>query len=164
MSALEERDVIPRSVPPTREHLLHMLYEAAELEHNLMCTYLYAALSLRDGQDEGLGPEQAQAVARWKHTILHVAIEEMGHLAAVWNLTPALGGAPRAASPLLPGASAHAFIVERLTELAAVAHTPAQAGSDRLVVVPRRRSRSATDRITRLASPRHVRTGFRSDV
>ena len=28
---------------PTREELIHRLYEAAELEHNLMCTYLYAA-------------------------------------------------------------------------------------------------------------------------
>ena len=34
---------------PTRERLLHFLYEAAELEHNLMCTYLYAAFSLRSG-------------------------------------------------------------------------------------------------------------------
>ena len=38
----------------TREKLLHALYEAAELEHNLMCTYLYAAVSLRDGVAEGL--------------------------------------------------------------------------------------------------------------
>ena len=33
---------------PTREQLIHALYEAAELEHNLMCTYLYAAFSLKD--------------------------------------------------------------------------------------------------------------------
>ncbi len=32
-----------------REAVLHALYEAAELEHNLMCTYLYAAFSLRNG-------------------------------------------------------------------------------------------------------------------
>ncbi len=35
----------PTSSPPlpapSREWLLHQLYEAAELEHNLMCTYLY---------------------------------------------------------------------------------------------------------------------------
>jgi len=31
---------------PSREQLIHSLYEAAELEHNLMCTYLYAAFSL----------------------------------------------------------------------------------------------------------------------
>ena len=51
---------------PTREQLVHSLYEAAELEHNLMCTYLYAAFSLRDGPAEGLSPARAEAVARWR--------------------------------------------------------------------------------------------------
>lgn len=91
---------------PTREQLLFNLYEAAELEHNLMCTYLYAAFSLRTGEAEGLRPNEAQAVAGWRRTILQVAIEEMGHLTAVWNITSALGGAPRfgrANFPLDPG-------------------------------------------------------------
>ena len=79
---------------PTREALLHRLYEAAELEHNLMCTYLYAAFSLKDAGD-GLSTEQAAATARWRRAIIDVAIEEMGHLCAVWNITDALGGAPR---------------------------------------------------------------------
>jgi len=79
---------------PTREALLHRLYEAAELEHNLMCTYLYAAFSLKDA-GEGLTADEAAATARWRRTILEVAIEEMGHLCAVWNITSALGGAPR---------------------------------------------------------------------
>jgi CDGSH-type Zn-finger protein/uncharacterized Fe-S cluster protein YjdI len=79
----------------TREHLLHLLYEAAELEHNLMCTYLYAAWSLREGAGEGLVGEEIEAVARWRGEILSIAIEEMGHLVAVWNITAALGGAPR---------------------------------------------------------------------
>src|SRR5262245_25859112 len=80
---------------PTRELLLHQLYEAAELEHNLMCTYLYAAFSLRDGESEGLSSREAGAVARWRDVILRVAIEEMGHLSAVWNITAGLGGSPR---------------------------------------------------------------------
>ncbi|CAN5913452.1 hypothetical protein BH11MYX3_BH11MYX3_40340 [soil metagenome] len=80
---------------PTREHLLHLLYEAAELEHNLMCTYLYAAFSLRRGEAEGLSAVEAVAVERWRQTIVRISIEEMGHLAAVWNITSALGGAPR---------------------------------------------------------------------
>ena len=79
---------------PTREYLLHRLYEAAEIEHNLMCTYLYAAFSLKDA-DDGLAAEEAAATARWRRTILDVAVEEMGHLCAVWNITAALGGAPR---------------------------------------------------------------------
>jgi CDGSH-type Zn-finger protein/uncharacterized Fe-S cluster protein YjdI len=91
---------------PTREQLIHSLYEAAEVEHNLMCTYLYAAFSLRDGEAEGLSADEAAAVARWKRTILDVAIDEMGHLAAVWNITAAVGGVPRFGRtnfPLEPG-------------------------------------------------------------
>ena len=37
---------------PSREQLLFMLYEAAELEHNLMCTYLYAAFTLKAGEHD----------------------------------------------------------------------------------------------------------------
>jgi CDGSH-type Zn-finger protein/uncharacterized Fe-S cluster protein YjdI len=91
---------------PSRESLLSALYEAAELEHNLMCTYLYAAFSLRSGEDEGLSANEAAAVARWRQTILDVAIDEMGHLSAVWNITAALGGSPRFGRgnfPLDPG-------------------------------------------------------------
>ncbi len=89
-----------------REQLVHTLYEAAELEHNLMCTYLYAAFSLKDGANEGLRADEAEAVTRWRRVILDVAIEEMGHLVAVWNITAALGAAPRigrANFPLDPG-------------------------------------------------------------
>jgi hypothetical protein len=80
---------------PTREQLGQARYEAAELEHNLMCTYLYATFSLKSGEAEGLTREEAEAVARWRRTLLDVAIEEMGHLAAVWNITSALGASPR---------------------------------------------------------------------
>lgn len=90
----------------SREALLHALYEAAELEHNLMCTYLYAAFSLRSGTDEGLSAREAEAVSRWRREILDVAIDEMSHLTAVWNITSALGGTPRFGRtnfPLDPG-------------------------------------------------------------
>src|SRR5258706_15473097 len=80
---------------PTREQLVHMLYEAAELEHDLMCTYLYAAFSLKSGTAEGLTSAEAEAVARWRRTMMEVSKEEMAHLVAVWNLTSALGGTPR---------------------------------------------------------------------
>ncbi len=89
-----------------REHLVHALYEAAELEHNLMCTYLYAAFSLKIGNRGRARPEEAEAVARWRKAIIDVAIDEMGHLAAVWNITAALGGQPRFGRgnfPLDPG-------------------------------------------------------------
>lgn len=90
----------------TREHALHALYEAAELEHNLMCTYLYAAFSLKDGEADGLSAEEAAAVKRWRGVLINVAVEEMGHLTAVWNITSALGGSPRIGRtnfPLDPG-------------------------------------------------------------
>jgi len=89
-----------------REAVLHALYEAAELEHNLMCTYLYAAFSLRSGAEDGLSPDEAEAVGRWRQTLFDVAIEEMAHLTAVWNITSALGGSPRVGRgnfPLDPG-------------------------------------------------------------
>jgi CDGSH-type Zn-finger protein/uncharacterized Fe-S cluster protein YjdI len=79
---------------PSREWLLHALYEAAELEHNLMCTYLYAAFSLKS-EGEGLTEIQTEAVVRWRREIISVAVEEMSHLVAVWNITSALGGTPR---------------------------------------------------------------------
>lgn len=85
----------PLHSAPSREQVLHALYEAAELEHCLMCTYLYAAFSLKTSIDEGLTAEQLEAVMRWRRSILQVAVEEMGHLMAVWNITVALGGAPR---------------------------------------------------------------------
>ena len=86
---------------PSREQLIHSLYEAAELEHNLMCTYLYAAFSLKSA-GEGLSDVEAESVARWRKVIIEVAIEEMGHLAAVWNITAALGGQPRFGRPNFP--------------------------------------------------------------
>ena len=81
--------------PVTREKIFNALYEAAELEHCLMCTYLYALFSLRDGEGEGLTVEEARAVGAWRRTILGIAVGEMSHLIAVWNITAALGAAPR---------------------------------------------------------------------
>lgn len=100
---------------PSREQLIHKLYEAAEIEHNLMCTYLYAAFSLKDGEAEGLSAEEAEAVARWRRVILDVAIDEMGHLAAVWNITAAVGGSPRFGRgnfPLDPGGLPASMVVK----------------------------------------------------
>jgi CDGSH-type Zn-finger protein/uncharacterized Fe-S cluster protein YjdI len=99
-------NALPEIRALSREALIHQLYEAAELEHNLMCTYLYAAFSLKSGTGEGLSVAEADATARWRRAILKVAVEEMGHLTAVWNITSALGGSPRFGRmnfPLDPG-------------------------------------------------------------
>lgn len=91
----------PTARPPSREQLLYWLHEAAEIEHHLMCCYLYAAFSLRRG-DPRWSVEQAQAVARWHGAIMSVAMEEMTHLALVGNLACALGGAPHLGRPPFP--------------------------------------------------------------
>src|SRR5476649_2833777 len=107
----------------SREILLHALYEAAELEHDLMCTYLYAAFSLKSGVEEGLSAAEAQVVARWRGEIIAVAVDEMSHLAAVWNITSALGGTPRFGRtnfPLDPGYLPASVVVKLVPFNAAV--------------------------------------------
>jgi CDGSH-type Zn-finger protein/uncharacterized Fe-S cluster protein YjdI len=86
----------------TREELIYLLAEAAAIEHNLMCCYLYAAWSLKRGERDGLTRHQAEAVSRWKRAIISVAIEEMTHLALVGNLTSAIGGSPHLSRPNFP--------------------------------------------------------------
>lgn len=71
------------------------------MEHNLLCSYLYAAFSLR-GEGEGLSPDEARAVKAWRQAIVSVAIQEMGHLATVNNLAVAVGGEPHFDRPNFP--------------------------------------------------------------
>jgi hypothetical protein len=85
-----------------REALYYMLCLAAELEHGIMCQYLYAAFSLKQSVDEGLTAEQLEIVDRWRKTISHVATQEMLHLALVQNLLSSIGGAPHLSRPNLP--------------------------------------------------------------
>ena len=85
----------------TREQLLHLLTEAAEFEHNLLCCYLYAAFTLKcDGH--GLSEAETAAVRGWHKSIVSVAIEEMTHLALVANLTVAVGARPHFNRPNFP--------------------------------------------------------------
>ncbi len=77
-----------------REELLYLLGEAAELEHAVCCSYLYAAFSLRTDPADGLAGRQLEAVTRWRRTLDQVALQEMAHLALVNNLLAAVGGAP----------------------------------------------------------------------
>jgi CDGSH-type Zn-finger protein/truncated hemoglobin YjbI len=90
-----------------REALYYMLCEAAELEHGIMCQYLYAAFSLKQSEAEGLSPEEAQAVQRWRKHISHIATQEMLHLSLVQNLLSAIGGAPHLSRPNFPHPASH---------------------------------------------------------
>jgi hypothetical protein len=66
-----------------------LLKEAAEIEHDLMVQYLYAAFSLKPRYADlaGYGTPEASSV-------LGVAVQEMQHLRAVNDLLAALGFAP----------------------------------------------------------------------
>jgi hypothetical protein len=85
-----------------REQLLHLLVEAAELEHNLLCSYLYAAFSLKRGAAEDLLPHELAAVERWRKLILSVAHEEMAHLVLASNLMVAVGARAHFNRPNFP--------------------------------------------------------------
>ncbi|PSJ42092.1 ferritin-like domain-containing protein [Allosphingosinicella deserti] len=101
----------------TREQLIHTLTEAAEIEHNLLCSYLYAVFSMKRAGEAGLTEAQGEAVERWRKTILKIALEEMAHLACVNNLLIAIGGAPHFDRPNFPVAPGYhpADVVVRLT-------------------------------------------------
>ena len=90
-----------------REALIYMLCQAAELEHGIMCQYLYAAFTLKQSQDEGLTAAEAEAVQRWRKKISHVATQEMLHLSLVQNLLSAIGGAPHLSRPNFPHPASH---------------------------------------------------------
>src|SRR2546430_11030695 len=90
-----------------REALIYMLCEAAELEHGIMCQYLYAAFSLKQSPDEGLTSEEAEAVNRWRKHISHIATQEMLHLSLVQNLLSAIGAAPHLSRPNFPQPASH---------------------------------------------------------
>ena len=85
-----------------RGPLIYMLCQAAELEHAVMCEYLFAAFSLKRSVDEGLTHEQLAAVERWRSTILGVAKQEMLHLAIACNLLTSIGVSPHLSRPNLP--------------------------------------------------------------
>jgi hypothetical protein len=85
-----------------REALIYMLYEAAELEHGIMCQYLFGAFSLKQREDEGLTADALEVVLRWRKVVAYVAADEMLHLALVQNLLSAVGSAPHLSRPNLP--------------------------------------------------------------
>ncbi|MGP8161645.1 MAG: ferritin-like domain-containing protein [Candidatus Dormibacteria bacterium] len=92
----------PTIVIDSRKELTYLLSQGAELEHGVMCQYLYAAFSLRSAPGPGLSEEQLQAVERWRRLLLEIAGEEMLHWAMVQNLLAAVGSAPYVSRPHLP--------------------------------------------------------------
>lgn len=100
-----------------REPLIYMLCAAAELEHALMCEYLFAAFTLKRSTDEELSEDHLGAVERWRQTLLMIAKQEMLHLALNCNLVNALGASPHLSRPNLPQPAKHYPSGVRLTLL-----------------------------------------------
>jgi CDGSH-type Zn-finger protein/uncharacterized Fe-S cluster protein YjdI len=100
-------DRLPGHLCPAenRDQLVALLTEAAEIEHCLMCTYLYGAFSLRAGPEDGLQGAELEAVRRWRVETLRIANEEMLHLALVNNLLIAIGARPHYQRPNFPVAA-----------------------------------------------------------
>ena len=91
----------PEITVENRKELTYLLSQGAELEHALMCQYLYAAFSLKSAAD-GLTDAQVERVEQWRKVILKIAGEEMLHWAVVQNLLTAVGSAPFVSRPHLP--------------------------------------------------------------
>jgi CDGSH-type Zn-finger protein/uncharacterized Fe-S cluster protein YjdI len=90
-----------------RESLAFALSEAAELEHGLLCCYLYTAFSIGPRCERRHSAEQAAAIARWRAELTDIARDEMIHLALVSNLLNAIGAAPHFMRPNFPVASGY---------------------------------------------------------
>jgi hypothetical protein len=91
-----------------RAQLIYLLTEAAELEHSVLCCYLFAKFSMKRDASEGLTTSQEAALKSWRGTIGHVVVQEMLHLASACNLLTAVGGSPQLRRPNLP-TSARAY-------------------------------------------------------
>ena len=96
----------------TRAQLIDALRLAAELEHGLMCQYLFAAYSLKrypyerwDGPEkktEILTEAELECVRRWAMKITLIARQEMEHLGLALNMLSAIGGTPSFSRPNMP--------------------------------------------------------------
>jgi ferritin-like protein len=85
-----------------REELVWLLAQACELEHGLMCEYLFAQFTLKRSADEGLSLEQLAKVATWEAVLVEVTKQEMLHLALATKLLTAIGAAPHLHRPNFP--------------------------------------------------------------
>ncbi|HEY9470633.1 MAG TPA: ferritin-like domain-containing protein, partial [Propionibacteriaceae bacterium] len=92
----------PAIVVEDRKELTYLLCQAAELEHAVMCEYLYAAFSLKSTAGPGVRDDQLEVVERWRRVLLDIAREEMLHWAVVQNLLTAVGSAPYVSRPHMP--------------------------------------------------------------
>jgi hypothetical protein len=96
----------------TRAQLMDALRLASELEHQLMCQYLFAVYSMRrypyerwsgpDRKKELMSEAELERVRRWAMKITLIARQEMEHLGLALNLLSAIGGTPSFSRPNMP--------------------------------------------------------------
>ncbi len=79
------------AIPDDKVYLSRLLWEAAVLEHQFMCQYLYAAFSLKRSPDVTCNAAQFEHVRRWASTLYMIARQEMEHLSIVNSLLTATG-------------------------------------------------------------------------
>lgn len=93
----------PPPIAPIRNRaeLIDALGRAAEIEHAIMCQYLYAAFSL-DFTSPALAPADSETVRSFAMSLLLIARQEMEHLGLVTNLLLAVGAPPNFDRPNLP--------------------------------------------------------------
>lgn len=94
--------IAPLSDIANREALIAALERAAEFEHALCCTYLFAAFSLKRVEADGGDWPLLERNREWAATLLMIAREEMAHLGLTCNLLSAIGAAPRLWHPPFP--------------------------------------------------------------
>jgi hypothetical protein len=92
----------PKLKIENRQALLYTLSKASELEHLIICMYLYASFSLKRDASEGIPEVLVPSVNGWSRQLLKIAEQEMLHLALVQNLLTAVGGGPHLARPNFP--------------------------------------------------------------
>jgi hypothetical protein len=96
----------------TRAQLMDALRLASELEHQLMCQYLFAVYSLKrypyerwsgpDRKKEILTEAELERVRRCAMKITLIARQEMEHLGLALNMLSAIGGTPSFSRPNMP--------------------------------------------------------------
>lgn len=110
--------------------LRQYLWDACEVEQQLMILYLYAAFTLKNHPDESCTPAEWEAVRRWGSAILTVARGEMEHLALANGILTSIGQQPFFARENIPIQSRYFLGGERARDhspsLLAAGKPPAQ--------------------------------------
>jgi hypothetical protein len=99
MEPLQDRE---QDQAGTREQLRSLLWEACEIEQQLMVQYLFAAFTMKKRPDERCSPAQLESVRRWGSQVFMVARQEMEHLALANGMLTAIAEDPFFARENIP--------------------------------------------------------------